>query len=122
MQLFATNVLLLASWSTVVTAQFGFFDQMFGNVNNQGQQQSQQPAPGGADAGPYSNHSLVSCSSYLCPDSLVCVGQPSECPCPNVEDTKCIIPDTQDAGAATVVCVRGAGGCTAVERLAHAVY
>ncbi|KAF9226655.1 hypothetical protein BS17DRAFT_681266, partial [Gyrodon lividus] len=97
----------------VATAQFGFFDHMFGN--NQGQQQRQQPAQKGSQWNTHAD--AVSCSSYLCPDSLACVARPLECPCPNVEDTKCIIPDSQDVGAATVVCVSGEDGCTAVERL-----
>ncbi|KIJ70150.1 hypothetical protein HYDPIDRAFT_79223 [Hydnomerulius pinastri MD-312] len=117
MQFFAINFLLLASFSSVVTAQFGFFDHMFGNSQ---QQQRQQPGSHGGNFQWNMHADAVPCSSYLCPDSLACVGQPSECPCPNVEDTKCVIPDAQDAGAGTVVCVRGEGGCAAVERLSHA--
>jgi hypothetical protein len=52
---------------------------------------------------------IVSCSSYLCPDTLVCVSTPAECPCPHVEDVKCLVPDAVERGAATVVCARGDG-------------
>ncbi|KIJ20341.1 hypothetical protein PAXINDRAFT_166419 [Paxillus involutus ATCC 200175] len=115
MQFLVTNVLLLASLASVVTAQFGFFDQMFGN--QQGQQQRQQPSQGGSQGNTHAD--AVACSAYLCPDSLACVGRPLECPCPNVEDIKCTVPDAQDVGSGTVVCVRG-DGCAAVESLAHA--
>lgn len=130
----ATNAILLASLSSVVTAQFGFFDHMFGN--HQGQQQTQQqPQHGGsqwtahADTGScglsvgLTRHLCsfaVPCGLYLCPDSLVCVTRPSECPCPREEDIKCVIPDAEDEENGTVVCARGASGCGAVERLAHA--
>lgn len=56
----------------------------------------------------------VPCSTYLCPDTLVCVDAPSQCPCPNVEDIRCIIPDVHNKNAGTVICVRG-GGCEDVD-------
>ncbi|KAG8218680.1 hypothetical protein J3R82DRAFT_4347 [Butyriboletus roseoflavus] len=109
---------------------------MFGNQNHQGQQQRQQQPPQGgsqwtahADAGScgllvrlmrHLCSVAVPCSLYLCPDSLVCVARPSECPCPREEDVKCIVPDAEDEEGGTVVCVRGASGCGAVERLARA--
>ena len=62
-------------------------------------------------------HCLVPCSQYLCPDTLVCVSNPSDCPCPSVEDIKCLIPDAEDRESATVTCVRGAHDCSEVERL-----
>ena len=68
----------------------------------------------------HSRSSTVPCPSYLCPDSLVCVARPSECPCPREEDIKCIIPDEEDTEAGTVVCVSGASGCAVVERLTRA--
>ncbi|KAI0660834.1 hypothetical protein C8Q70DRAFT_972772 [Cubamyces menziesii] len=101
-----------------VYAQFGFFEQMFGG--HQQQQQQQRPAAGGM--GQWQAHSdAVPCSSYLCPDTLVCVAQPSDCPCPNVEDVKCLIPDAQDKGASTVVCVRGQDECGDVKRRSHKI-
>lgn len=56
----------------------------------------------------------VPCSAYLCPDTLVCVDTPHQCPCPNAEDIRCLIPDTHDKAAGTVICVRG-GGCEDVD-------
>ena len=47
----------------------------------------------------------------------MCVHQPVDCPCPNVEDIKCIVPDTQDAGSGTRLCVRGGTDCAQVENL-----
>lgn len=128
------SFLLFSLWSSPVTAQFGFFDHIFGN---QQQQWQQRPSPGQsqhnvhADSGgfqmpfyhrqTYARTVTVPCSAYLCPDSLICVAHPAECPCPYVEDIKCTIPHPQDgSAAATVVCVRGAEGCSAVERLATA--
>ncbi|KAI6130349.1 hypothetical protein EDD16DRAFT_1541765, partial [Pisolithus croceorrhizus] len=90
-------LLLFISWLSPVSGQFGFFEH------------------GGPSGGQhqYNVHAdSISCSTYLCPDSLVCVAQPSECPCPYPED---------DGGASgTVTCVRGTEGCSAVERLASA--
>ncbi|KAI0375797.1 hypothetical protein BV20DRAFT_933322 [Pilatotrama ljubarskyi] len=77
-------------------------------------QQQQRPAGG---MGQWQAHSeTVPCSSYLCPDTLVCVSQPSDCPCPDVQDIKCLIADGQDKGASTVVCVRGQEECADVQR------
>ncbi|KAH9850738.1 hypothetical protein C2E23DRAFT_297916 [Lenzites betulinus] len=58
----------------------------------------------------------VPCSNYLCPNTLVCVALPSDCPCPDVQDVKCLIPDAQDQGASAVVCVRGQEECQDVQR------
>ncbi|KAI6152216.1 hypothetical protein BKA82DRAFT_4108531 [Pisolithus tinctorius] len=104
--------ILFMSWLSLASAQFGFFDQLFGN------QQQQRGSSGGQYQ--YNVHvDSISCSTYLCPDSLVCVAQPSECPCPYAEDVRCVIPDLQDGGAAgTVACVRGTEGCSVIERLA----
>lgn len=60
---------------------------------------------------------LVSCSQYLCPDTLVCVSNPADCPCPDSEDIKCLIPDGKGKQQAAVVCTRGAIDCKHVERL-----
>ncbi|KAH8094816.1 hypothetical protein BXZ70DRAFT_337884 [Cristinia sonorae] len=61
---------------------------------------------------------LVPCSEYLCPKTLTCVSNPAQCPCPDAQDIKCIIPDLADKDAGTVVCVRGGSDCSVVERLA----
>ena len=58
----------------------------------------------------------VSCSDYLCQDSLVCVQRPMDCPCPVVQDVKCIVPDAQEPGSGTRLCIRGATDCSQVEK------
>jgi hypothetical protein len=117
MRSLVTNAILFASLSSVVTAQFGFFNHMFGDHQEQQQRQQQPPHAGSQWA---AHAEAVPCSFYLCPESLVCVARPSECPCPREEDIKCIVPDAEDAEAGTVVCVRGPSGCADVERLARA--
>jgi hypothetical protein len=59
----------------------------------------------------------VSCTEYLCQDTLVCVSKPIDCPCPNVEDIKCVVPDAQDGGSGTRLCIRGRTDCAQVEKL-----
>ena len=61
----------------------------------------------------------VSCSEYLCPDTHVCVKRPIECPCPFVQDVKCFVPDAQEVGSGTRLCIRGGTTCTQVEKLAN---
>jgi len=103
---------LLACFCQLANAQFNFFEQMFGGG---GQQQQQQQRGSGTDH--WRNQAdAISCSSYLCPNTLVCVANPTECPCPHVEDIKCLVPDAVEKGAATVVCVRGES-CGDVARL-----
>ncbi|EGO02081.1 hypothetical protein SERLA73DRAFT_49250 [Serpula lacrymans var. lacrymans S7.3] len=109
-----SHIFVLSLILPLVHAQFGtFFDQMFGGHHQQPQQQQR---PSGTSQ--WAAHSdSMQCSQYLCTDTLACVSQPSECPCPSVEDVKCMVPDTQDKDAATVVCVRGETECSVVERL-----
>ncbi|KAG2152439.1 hypothetical protein BD769DRAFT_1342010 [Suillus cothurnatus] len=112
-------ILLLAASLPLASAQFNFFDQMFGHSQQQ-QQQQQQQQRGSAPSGnsQWVAHSeALPCSQYLCPSTLACVKRPADCPCPNAEDIKCTIPDAVDAEAATVVCVRGMEECTPVDRL-----
>ncbi|KAJ7178931.1 hypothetical protein C8R46DRAFT_618992 [Mycena filopes] len=105
----ALCVLLLAFFLQLVSAQFQFFDGMF--------QQQQQQQPSGAS---WAAHlESVSCSQYLCPGTLDCVSGPVACPCKDAEDIKCTIPDSDERGGATVVCVRGEEECRQVERLAR---
>ncbi|EIN10870.1 hypothetical protein PUNSTDRAFT_85267 [Punctularia strigosozonata HHB-11173 SS5] len=99
--------------SQIAFAQFNFFEQMFG-----GHHQQQQHRPSGESLWAAQSEN-VQCSSYLCPETLVCVEHPVDCPCPNVEDIKCIVPDVDDAQAGTRVCVRGVTDCKAVERLSE---
>ncbi|KAF8195659.1 hypothetical protein K438DRAFT_1826313 [Mycena galopus ATCC 62051] len=90
----------------LVSAQFQFFDGMFGQQHHQQQQAPQ-----------WSSHlESVSCSQYLCPATLDCVGSPVDCPCPDAEDIKCIIPDAEEKEG-TVICVRGSNECRHVEQL-----
>jgi hypothetical protein len=129
------TILLLQSWSAL--AQFNFFDQMFGGHPGH-QQQQQRPGDGAAhyasqadsggsnvaqDAGcllPQLTTQTVPCSQYLCPDTLVCVKHPAECPCPDVQDVKCVVTDPVEKGAATRLCVRGQNECAQVEGLLSA--
>ncbi|KAI0089108.1 hypothetical protein BDY19DRAFT_993340 [Irpex rosettiformis] len=105
--------LLLACSAPGALSQFQFFEQMFGQGQHPGHQQRQpNHAPQWA-----AQADAVPCSNYLCPETLACVPNPSQCPCPNAEDVKCLIPDTEEKGSATVVCVRGANDCIAVEQL-----
>ncbi|KAK7061865.1 long chronological lifespan protein 2 [Favolaschia claudopus] len=94
----------------LVSAQFQFFDGMFGQQRHQ-QQQHQSGASQWA-----AHLESVSCSQYLCPATLDCVDGPERCPCPDAEDIKCIIPDGEEKEG-TVVCVRGTDECRQVERL-----
>ncbi|KAF8592126.1 hypothetical protein K439DRAFT_1643784 [Ramaria rubella] len=106
------SLLLLAVLFPLVSAQFGFFEQMF-----QGHPQQHQQQRSGASA--WAAHAEgAQCSNYLCPKTLDCVETPSACPCPNPEDIKCLVPDAQDKGSATVFCVRGETECAEVEKLA----
>ncbi|KAF9452992.1 hypothetical protein P691DRAFT_793463 [Macrolepiota fuliginosa MF-IS2] len=98
-----------------VMAQFESFFNMFGGQQQQQQQQQQQRSA----ASQFSAYiDTVSCAHYLCPLTLDCVQRPSDCPCPNAEDIKCLIPDMDgDVDDATVMCVRGKQECAEVERL-----
>ncbi|KAF7352590.1 Long chronological lifespan protein 2 [Mycena venus] len=95
----------------LVSAQFQFFDGMFQQQQRQQQQQYHSGASQWA-----ANLESVSCSQYLCPATLDCVGSPVDCPCPDAEDIKCLIPDAEEKEG-TVVCVRGNDECRQVERL-----
>jgi hypothetical protein len=73
MRMFAVLLLALAS---VVSAQFGFFDQMF---NSGGQQHQQQAQNVPSDSSNYrAQYARSQCDKYLCPDTLG--GQPLPAP------------------------------------------
>ncbi|KAG1752587.1 uncharacterized protein EDB91DRAFT_1045141 [Suillus paluster] len=110
-------ILLLVASLPLASAQFNFFDHMFGHPQQpQPQQQQQQQQQRGPSQ--WMAHSeALSCSQYLCPGTLSCVKRPADCPCPNAEDIKCSVPDAVETDAATVVCVRGVEECASVERL-----
>ncbi|KAK3686172.1 hypothetical protein B0T22DRAFT_242233 [Podospora appendiculata] len=77
---FLAPLLLLAA--TSVSAQFGFFDQMFGGNGQQGHQQQRAPQNVPSDSAAYrSNYERSHCDNYLCPDTLACVHFPHHCPC-----------------------------------------
>jgi hypothetical protein len=117
----------------LVAAQFNFFENMFGQQQHH---QQQQQRSGASQWAAYSDSGtrplivdlcvsalcltmiVVACSQYLCPETLDCVDKPVDCPCPNPEDIKCIVPDAEgDVDDATVICTRGQKECTEVERL-----
>lgn len=73
------SILLLALFSATASAQFGFFDQMFGGGGGGGggqqqqarqqQQRQQQNVP--SDSSLYQqNYDHYPCENYLCPDTL----------------------------------------------------
>ncbi|KAI0883123.1 uncharacterized protein GGS22DRAFT_167927 [Annulohypoxylon maeteangense] len=73
-------LLALLSLTTLASAQFGFFDQMFGGQQQQQQQRQQQNSP--SDSSIYqTNFNRLHCENYLCPDTLACVHFPHHCPC-----------------------------------------
>ncbi|CAE6528319.1 unnamed protein product [Rhizoctonia solani] len=115
-------IYLLIAFIPAVFAQFGggFFDGFFGGHGGHGghqQQQRQQQRPGSGSMWTQ-QADAVSCSQYLCPDTLVCVSNPALCPCPAPEDIKCVIPDSEGgSNEGTVVCVRGQTGCKQLENL-----
>ena len=124
--------LLLLVGLQLVAAQFGFFENMFGQQQHHQQQQQRSGASQWAaysDSGMilsasdqqyaycmYAN-SPVSCAQYLCPATLDCVEKPTDCPCPNPEDIKCLVPDMEgDVDDATIICTRGTNDCSGVEK------
>jgi hypothetical protein len=126
--------ILAFSLFALTSAQFQFFNGMFGHPQQQQQQQpsgSQQWAMH-ADSStcrcPHSPSFSIdqltlgcACNSSLLgiplPRNLVCVHKPVDCPCPNGQDIKCVVPDTQDVGSGTRLCVRGGTDCAQVEKL-----
>ncbi|EJD53463.1 hypothetical protein AURDEDRAFT_179931 [Auricularia subglabra TFB-10046 SS5] len=112
----ATSALLFALLlPTLVAAQFGdFFQHMF----HGGQQHHHQQQRHSASQQYLAFVDQVPCAAYLCPQTMDCVQNPAECPCPNpAEDIRCLVPDSSDKNQATVVCTRGVNGCADVERL-----
>jgi len=69
--------LLLLALASATSAQFGFFEHMFG-----GQEHHRQPQNVPSDSGAYrQNYDNSYCDKYLCPDTLACVHFPHHCPC-----------------------------------------
>ncbi|KAG8163505.1 hypothetical protein KVR01_006802 [Diaporthe batatas] len=85
---------LLFALLGTVSAQFNFFEQMFGGQGGGGGEghhhqhhQQQQNAP--SDSAWYrAQVDRAHCENYLCPDTLACVHFPHHCPCawPSHED------------------------------------
>ncbi|KAI0048045.1 hypothetical protein FA95DRAFT_1491541 [Auriscalpium vulgare] len=107
------SIILFFTLFSATTAQFQFFNGMFGG---QQQQHHQQQPAGGSQWASYADN--VPCSNYLCQDTMTCVNRPVDCPCPHVHDVKCIVADKQEDGDGTAICVRGGTDCEQVERLA----
>ncbi|KDQ08287.1 hypothetical protein BOTBODRAFT_118839 [Botryobasidium botryosum FD-172 SS1] len=116
------TLLVVLLSSLLVSAQFGgFFNNMFGGGRSDqhadhGHHQRQQQSNAGPASQWVSYAENTPCSQYLCPSTLVCVPSPVDCPCPNIEDVRCIIPDEQEP-AGTVVCVRGKKECAFLDLL-----
>ncbi|KAJ4346411.1 Long chronological lifespan protein 2 [Didymosphaeria variabile] len=86
MELRALVLVFVAMFIGNATAQFGFFDQMFGGQQQQQQQQQQNVR---SDSSWYqAQYENAHCDKYLCPGTLSCVHFPHHCPCawPSTED------------------------------------
>ncbi|KAK9789128.1 putative Long chronological lifespan protein 2 [Seiridium cardinale] len=72
MRTFSPLLLVLAAFLSTATAQFGFFEQMFGGEDGQQQQQQQRQQPNvPSDSTIYrQNFESFTCDNYLCPDTL----------------------------------------------------
>jgi hypothetical protein len=77
---------------TVVSAQFQFFDSMFGGGGGHGHPHQQHQAPvRGVDW--YNGLALdTECESgaYLCPGTMDCVNKPADCPCAH-DLVRCVV-------------------------------
>lgn len=59
---------------------------------NQHQNQEQQGAPQSFE----DKYLNSKCGGYLCPDTMECVAQPKDCPCPfPSSQLRCVLPDNQ---------------------------
>ncbi|SCV00176.1 LAME_0G08042g1_1 [Lachancea meyersii CBS 8951] len=65
---------MLAIWALLLTSVSGFFF----DFNQNGHQQHQQNPPASYEEQVLNN----ACGDYLCPDTLACVKNSWECPCP----------------------------------------
>ncbi|EME43527.1 hypothetical protein DOTSEDRAFT_63725 [Dothistroma septosporum NZE10] len=94
------NVLvILLSLTSIATAQFFNFGNMFG------QQQQQEPQNMPSDSEWYKQqYEAARCDKYLCPHTLSCVHFPHHCPC--------AFPDQEDKvefGEGSMACVSKGG-------------
>ncbi|KAF2096089.1 hypothetical protein NA57DRAFT_78861 [Rhizodiscina lignyota] len=84
MKLLATLFLLMSALMSSASAQFQFFEQMFGGGGQQAAPQNVR-----SDSEWYKQqYDSAHCTNYLCPGTLSCVHFPHHCPCahPEVED------------------------------------
>lgn len=122
-------ILLVQVHHHPVRSQFGnFFDHLFhqqdhGNSEHEAGHRGHHPSSSSRPGGSFDKFSqlvdLTPCSQYLCPSSLDCVPNPSECPCPFVEDIKCPITVPSSSSSSTkfsdsFICTR-APGCSKVQ-------
>ncbi|GAA5964403.1 hypothetical protein JCM3765_006405 [Sporobolomyces pararoseus] len=97
------SLFFLAVSICLISPSSAFFEHLFNQQQAHHQQQQQAPSIKWEDQ--FSN---IQCPTYLCPESLVCVDKPKDCPCPYSDyDKKCLIPGGGDAGKEdTFVCAR----------------
>ncbi|CAO1621197.1 unnamed protein product [Jaminaea pallidilutea] len=79
---------LLLLWTTFASAQFFNFFQ-----SGQQQPREQEPPPSGDASWFEARTEAANCPNYLCPRTLSCVPNPSRCPCPFPQQTRCSYPD-----------------------------
>lgn len=81
-----TVLLVLCLAGSALADLFDFFNGQFGHHQQQQQQQQQVSLE---DMAQQSN-----CNKYLCPDTLLCVSGPKECPCPyQTSQLRCVLPN-----------------------------
>ncbi|GAA5855876.1 hypothetical protein JCM9279_001153 [Rhodotorula babjevae] len=94
----APLLVLLLALALAPALVHAFFEQFF---QHQAEHQAQAPPTWDQQV------DALSCSTYVCPDSLVCAATPADCPCPSALDTKC----TLGGGEGAFLCARD---CTKV--------
>lgn len=75
----------------MIPAAYGFLFNF--NPNQQQQQQQQQEQAQSNFEDRYLNSD---CNGYLCPDTMECVSQPNDCPCPFPKSQlRCVLPENR---------------------------
>lgn len=95
-------------------AQFGnIFEQFFNQGGEESHHHHHESITSSSDKiRQFSEKST--CSNYLCPTSFECVSKPTDCPCLDPEDVKCLIHDSLTSEPISFVCTRSPG-CSRVE-------
>ncbi|ORY78995.1 hypothetical protein BCR37DRAFT_100223 [Protomyces lactucae-debilis] len=75
--------LITALFITAASAQFQFFDSMFGGHGHPQQQQHQKPVRGPDWYNGLALNTECDEGAYLCPGTMDCVEKPGQCPCPH---------------------------------------